>query len=68
MSDDKPEVPAMPTLAEAQKALVMFVSELTKDDTGAVPAATKERATIVLSDWLMAGIIEVARRASGGGQ
>ena len=54
----------VPSLQEAQKALVMFVSELAKDESGALSPELKERASKVLGDWMMAGILQLAQRGA----
>jgi hypothetical protein len=60
---DIPEVPEVPSLQAARKALVMFVSDLVKNESA--PADVRARAESVLTDWMMAGLLELARRGAG---
>lgn len=54
----------IPSLQEAQKALVMFVSELAKHDAAIIPDVVRARAEAVLRDWMLAGIMELAQRGA----
>lgn len=60
MPTDMPKV--YPDYAEAMKALVFFVTDLTKDET--ISAELRDKASEVVTNFLFASLMSLAKRGA----